>query len=121
MLRPICIAATLAASMTTAWAQDAPGLDPRAAGALSTMTGVAGEYCRRGSERACAFDEKVRRATTVLVAAQQACARGSRRGCEAVERGVAEVSVVYRQFLDEGGALARPTPGTDGAATSDPR
>lgn len=111
---PVCpLAALLVATALSApaMAQSEPGIDPRAATALTTMTGIAGEYCRRGSKEACAFNDKLAVATTRLVAAQEACGRGLQIGCEAVEMGVAELSIAYRRF-GGGRALGRTVPGT---------
>ena len=85
------------------------GIDPRAATALTTMSGITAEYCKRGSREACEFAERLQTATTRLVAAQEACARGMRQGCEAVAMGVAEISVAYERF-GRGTSLSRTLP-----------
>ena len=97
-------------TLTAAQAQSrSAALDPRAASAITTMTGISAEYCERGSKPACEFVDKLQTATKRLVAAQAACASGMRAGCEAVEMGVAEVSIAFRQF-GQGTDLARTLP-----------
>ena len=109
--RALTIAAAVASLAGPASAQEATdGVDPRAATAIVTMTGVAAEYCRQGSERACEINERIQVAATRLIAAQEACANGSAAACTVVERGVAEVSVAYEEFRRGIGAL-RPQPG----------
>ena len=120
LLRPALVATAMLALAPIASAQSSGGgtgfgLDPRAATPIATMTGISAEYCKRGSKPACEFVAKLQTATTRLVAAQEACARGMRDGCEAVERGVAEVSLVYSRF-GRGTGLGSTLPGSEAPA-----